>query len=103
MKIEEFRQFLSKEIKKGKKGIIEPLTLNAVNARISRAGRLEKELKINLEDMVKDINTLKSLKLQIKQSYPTRIASTLYNTATRYYKFLHGIDPEKKYKDFLRV
>lgn len=102
MKHDEFRSFLSKEIRvQGKKTL--PLSDNAIKARISRAGRIEKELNINLDDAVKDINNLKQLKKQLKDNYTSSISSTLYNTATRYYKFIHGEEPEKFHKDFLRL
>lgn len=102
MKHDEFRDFLSKEMRtKGKSKL--PLSDNAIKARISRAGRIEKELQVNLDEAVKDINNLKELKKQLKDSYSSNISSTLYNTATRYYKFVHGEEPEKSHKDYLKL
>ena len=102
MKHDEFRSFLSKEMRsQGKKKM--PMSENAIKARISRAGRIEKELNVNLDEAVKDINNLKELKKQIKTKYDPNISSTLYNTATRYYKFVHGEEPEKSHKDFLKL
>lgn len=102
MKTEEFRQFLNSEQKNTKKGN-QPLTNNAINARVSRATRIEKELNVSLDDVSQCIDNLKDLKRTLKTSYPDNVSSSLYNTATRYYKFINGEDPEKKYKDFLKI
>ena len=102
MKHDEFRNFLSKEMRSQGKNKV-PLSDNAIKARISRAGRIEKELNVNLDEAVKDINNLKELKKQLKSTYTSSISSTLYNTATRYYKFVHGEEPEKSHKDFLKL
>lgn len=102
MQNDEFRDFLSREKKQTLTGE-QRLTEGAINARISRAGRLEKELQVCLDNYMKDIYGLKQLKKLIKDSYSPNVSSTLYNSATRYYKFLHGEEPERKYKDFLKL
>lgn len=102
MKHDEFRVFLSNETKqKGKESY--PLSENAIKARLSRAGRIEKELQIDLDKAVEDINNLKNIKKQLKESYKSSTSSTLYNTVTRYYKFIHGEEPELKHRDYLRL
>ncbi len=102
MEVEKFRQFLSIEKKKTIKGE-ETLTEGAIKARISRAGRIEKELNVNLDNAVIDIDNLKNIKKILKDNYPQSVSSTLYNTVTRYYKFKHGEEPEKKHKEYLKI
>lgn len=102
MKTEEFRSFLNTETRKTIKGAA-PLSNNAINARVSRAGRIEKELEICLDEAADNINNLKQLKQQLKENYSNNISASLYNTATRYYKFIHGEDPEKTHKEFLKL
>ncbi len=97
-----FKEFLEKEMKITFKGK-EKLTEGAINSRLSRAARIERELKISLDDATKSKETLKELKKVIKDKYSKNVSSALYNTATRYYKFKHGVEPEKKYRSFLRI
>lgn len=98
----EFKNFLEKEEKatyKGKK----KLTQGAINSRLSRAARIERELNISLEEATKNKESLKDLKKLLKEEYTKNVSAALYNTATRYFKFKHGVEPEKEYRSFLRV
>lgn len=102
MRSDDFKTFLEEEWKLTYKGK-EKLTNGAINARLSRAGRLEKELETDLDTATQSLNELKELKQNIKDKYPKNVASTLYNAATRYYKFVHGIEPEKKHHEYLKL
>lgn len=102
MKPDDFKMFLENEMKltyKGKK----KLTTGAINSRLSRAARIERELEISLDEATKNKEKLKELKRLLKDNYTKNVSAALYNAATRYFKFKHGIEPEKKYREFLKI
>jgi hypothetical protein len=102
MQTDQFKLFLEKEFKDTFKGK-EKLTIGAINSRISRAARIERELNIMLEDFTDSKENLRDLKKKIRDNYSSNVAAALYNTATRYYKFKHSEDPERKYREYLKL
>lgn len=102
MKPDDFKTFLENEMKTTFKGK-ERLTTGAINSRLSRAARIERELEISLDEATKSKENLRDLKRVLKDNYTKNVSAALYNTATRYFKFKHGVEPEKKYREFLRV
>jgi hypothetical protein len=82
---------------------VQKLTIGAINSRVSRAVRIERELGVSLDEATESKENLRDLKRQLRDSYTRNVAAALYNTATRYYKFRHGEDPEQRYREFLKL
>lgn len=70
----------------------EGLTDKAINPRITRANRVEREFSVNLDYAIQDDERMLDLRKQIYDSYggDGSLPGNLYNAVTKYYKFKNG-------------
>lgn len=70
----------------------------AINSRVTRGNRIEREFAVSLDEIVRDDKKMLSLREQIYAKYDDRrkLASDLYNVVMRYYKFKNGKEMEWK-------
>lgn len=79
-----FREFLE----------CEGLTDKAINSRITRANRVEREFNVNLNIVVQNEKSMIELRQKIYEKYLGKgsMPGNLYNAVTKYYKYKNGIE-----------
>ena len=67
----------------------EGLTEKAINSRITRANRVEREFKVNLEHVIQNEETMLDLRSKIYETYGNSgsLPGNLYNAVTKYFYF----------------
>ncbi|WP_185223193.1 hypothetical protein [Parageobacillus thermoglucosidasius] len=84
MKEAEFRKFLMNDSNIKSK-------VKAVNSRVARALRVEREFNVDLDDIVKNDEAMYHLLLQIQEKLNDRLYHNAYQNAVRkYYLFVNG-------------
>lgn len=75
----------------------ENLTDKAVNSRITRANRVEREFNVNLDIVVQSEETMIDLrkKIYIKYGNEGSAPGNLYNSVTKYYKYRNGAEMKR--------
>lgn len=87
MNEERYREFLEGE----------GITDKAINSRITRANRVEREFGINLDIVVQDEKEMIKLREKIYEKYGAKgsLPGNLYNAVTKYYKCINRIEMKK--------
>jgi hypothetical protein len=65
--------------------------VKAVNSRVAKALKVEREFNINLDDVVKNDEAMYHLLIQIQEKFNDRLYHNAYQNAVRkYYLFVNG-------------
>ncbi|KZM58694.1 hypothetical protein A3Q36_01880 [Geobacillus stearothermophilus] len=84
MREEEFRRFLMNDSNIKSK-------VKAVHSRVAKALRVERELNVNLDDIMKNDEAMYHLLLQIQERLNDKLYHNAYQNAVRkYYLFVNG-------------
>lgn len=84
MREAEFRNFLINDSNIKSK-------VKAVNSRVAKALKVEREFNINLDDVVKNDEAMYHLLIQIQEKFNDRLYHNAYQNAVRkYYLFVNG-------------
>ena len=75
----------------------EGLTNKAINSRITRANRVEREFNVDLDILVQNQTEMIILRQRIYEKYGNKgsIPGNLYNAVTKYYKCINGTEMER--------
>ncbi|AOY75373.1 MULTISPECIES: hypothetical protein [Clostridium] len=72
----------------------EGLTDKAINSRLTRANRVEREFNVNLDVVIQSEQNMIEVRQKIYESYGDKGSTpgNLYNAVAKYYKFKNGIE-----------